>query len=719
MNSERRVPRNEKNSGFGVDKDVEISDPSSETRIDAGTETKIEKRETKKEKGPKVPENKSLLEALNNLEDDKARAKFLGRFRGRKTHVFLKNEEGVKVLHYVRLKEGEEKSVSKTGELVFEVYDTYGDKVLDKDGKEMELVKDIKKIKFQNWKKAEPKPEELNKLALLRGSDGKLEKHLLEEIYADDLKNNEFIKEYNFGDNRFRSDEMVRYEDENGRVAYSASVEPRPESEDEKLEKDALSQKLYGLLDDCFDLCDENIRKFKDNNPKALLYFVSTLDKLKNYRAKVTTKIERLDVLRIKEDVQTLEEKYEEYLASVRKFEGEEAITKPKEEIIVKPEVEPETGAKVEASEFKINTKVTAKKVEKKKTFIGDIKSFFGDLRSEISADWKEAKEEFGQFKKDVAEIFSFGFWVPPSVKKEKEAVSLKRKLRDDGGNFKVPESVVAEKQEDASTPVIEIPESAFYPDAKAKDEVAKPEVKEPKSVPLPKVEETPPVMKKSEKIKPVAEKPSIRDEVPVVESRPIENEKSQLVAEIKDFLDIEDGDDFDIDYVKNELERLDKKYSIENKKNLTTKELKNFDKVNTFLDKMSKLAKGRAISEVVWEILTGEVVSTGEVLGDSEKKPVSVPTPNIEGLKVESKDESAEIKKLKDEILKLLSYDWQLDYGKVLKSDSRVREKTKEKIANHKRLKIAKEDLQKEADVNALREYLEQLKKEVNNRRR
>ncbi len=280
--------------------------------------SKPEKKEVKKEIS--VPKSKNLKEALSNLESDEARERFLKKFKGRETHVFLKDEKGVKKLHYLRLKDGEEKKFNEDGKLVFEVFDEYGDRPLDKDGKEMELVKDLKSIKFNNWKKGEPSDEDGYKNVLFRNEQGKIDKNFL-------LINNEQngTKKYSFRDVDLLPGEIVKYEDGQGKVAYSMQVEPRPETEEEILERQKLTQEHADLLENAGELCYDNAERFgRENNQELYDFYLKRLDEVKKYdQSKIVNKIRsgEMELWRLQEEVESLRKKWEQYQQVAKNLE--------------------------------------------------------------------------------------------------------------------------------------------------------------------------------------------------------------------------------------------------------------------------------------------------------------------------------------------------------------------------------------------------------------
>jgi len=180
-------------------------------------------------------DSKNLYENIDKLPSDKDGENLLNKFKAKKTHIVVKNKDGVLERQYLKLKDGAEKigdNFNEKSELVFEVFDVDGNRVLNEDGSNKEIKKESGKIKYQVWKTIEP-IYDAPKSVVFKTSDMKLvECVLTSSIYNGYAEY--FFKSIDGGMLRLEEGQVIGHVGLNGEMIYSANIKPRAELADEK-----------------------------------------------------------------------------------------------------------------------------------------------------------------------------------------------------------------------------------------------------------------------------------------------------------------------------------------------------------------------------------------------------------------------------------------------------------------------------------------------------
>jgi len=166
----------------------------------------------------KMPKARTLKEVLGGIDNEEDKQKEWSRMqkifsRGERISRFKDGK-----LQYLRLKEGTEggKIPNEDSDLTFIVYDKKGNEMKDKNGKTVEITKNIGTLKYREWRRLKEGQVPQNGDVYIRRTGEVTTLKMTERPSPDQLN------------------EVRRCEDENRNVAYRAAIVPRSEAQRRK-----------------------------------------------------------------------------------------------------------------------------------------------------------------------------------------------------------------------------------------------------------------------------------------------------------------------------------------------------------------------------------------------------------------------------------------------------------------------------------------------------
>ncbi len=302
-----------------------------ETLVNAG-ETLIEKAKEKRERDPDLPKSKKLVETLKSLDSDE-KIKFLQKFRDRKASVLVKDENGNKTRQYLRLRDGDEFNVF---EYTFEFFDENGNKVLNKDGSPKTKTQKISDIKYRDWEKGKIQEGDLGQEFLYKNNrSGESQRVRFSVDHEGDyIALDSYLT--------IPQEEMVKYEDEEGNVVYSESIERRSLSDTEKGKVEKLKSEHDNLVNEIGGFCYDRSEQYKKENKEfACNFFEKRLAEVRNYdNSTIVDRIKKSDIepWRIKEEISVLSERLKQYKKQAEIFDQQSVVKKVEEKKEAQPE---------------------------------------------------------------------------------------------------------------------------------------------------------------------------------------------------------------------------------------------------------------------------------------------------------------------------------------------------------------------------------------------